>query len=259
MPQLTVVDQSSGELDRPELRRPGPVTVGVGQCVDQPGGGRRAITGSNRRHRDHEIGVRDARPRRPRGVRPGPLARLHRRRPRSLVVAVRHPPARWSRDGRSRPSCSRRRLLGHPIAMADETTLHTPPPAEHVEHLHLESDQAYVAGFSEDALTQLRRHVADASGGGNRFVWFVFGFVAALLAGAVASFVFLAVSDEDDDDRRRRPRRHVDPAGRSCADSPERPERRVAPRPRTVSGSGPAREGRPADAHPASDERLDAG
>lgn len=83
--------------------------------------------------------------------------------------------------------------------MADETTLHTPPPAEHVEHLHIESNQAYVAGFSDEALTQLRRHVEDASGGGNRFVWFVYGFVAALLAGVVASFVFLAVSDEDDD------------------------------------------------------------
>lgn len=63
---------------------------------------------------------------------------------------------------------------------------------------------------------------------------------------------------------RRRPAPPTATARRSSrsimpADSPERPERRVAPRPRTVSGSGPAREGRPADAHPASDERLDAG
>lgn len=85
--------------------------------------------------------------------------------------------------------------------MADQPTdlADTPPPASHVEHMHVEPNGAFVTGFSDEAIDHLRRNVEDASGGGNRFVWFVLGFGAALLAGVIASFVFLAVSDEDDD------------------------------------------------------------
>lgn len=58
---------------------------------------------------------------------------------------------------------------------------------------------ARVTEVSDEAAEALRRHVVDASGGGNRFVWFVGGFVAALAAGTVAAVLFLAISDRDDD------------------------------------------------------------
>ena len=58
---------------------------------------------------------------------------------------------------------------------------------------------ARMTAITPEAAEELRRHVADASGGGNRFVWFLLGFVAALLAGVIASVAFLAISDEDDD------------------------------------------------------------
>jgi len=58
---------------------------------------------------------------------------------------------------------------------------------------------ARVTSISPDAADEFRRHVESASGGGNRFTWFLIGFAAALLAGVVASIAFLAVSDEDDD------------------------------------------------------------
>ena len=58
---------------------------------------------------------------------------------------------------------------------------------------------ANVTTISPEAAEALRRHVAEASAGGNRFVWFLLGFAAALVAGAVASVAFLAISDRDDD------------------------------------------------------------
>lgn len=58
---------------------------------------------------------------------------------------------------------------------------------------------ARVTTISPEAADELRRQVEAGSGGGNRFVWFLIGFVAALAAGAVASVAFLAVSDADDD------------------------------------------------------------
>lgn len=53
--------------------------------------------------------------------------------------------------------------------------------------------------ISPEAAASLRRHVEEASGGGNRFAWFLMGFAAALVAGVVAAVAFLAVSDSDDD------------------------------------------------------------
>lgn len=61
------------------------------------------------------------------------------------------------------------------------------------------SAMVVVDGITPAAAEDLRRHVEEAAGGGNRFVWFLFGFVAALLAGVISAVVFLAVSDEDDD------------------------------------------------------------
>lgn len=58
---------------------------------------------------------------------------------------------------------------------------------------------ARIVTIAPEAAEELRRHVEEASGGGNRFVWFLIGFVAALFAGVVASVAFLAVSDDDDD------------------------------------------------------------
>ncbi len=51
-----------------------------------------------------------------------------------------------------------------------------------------------------DEIAEVRRRLDQpADGGGNRFVWFLIGFVAALISVAVAAFVFLAVSDQDED------------------------------------------------------------
>ncbi|MFN3255317.1 MAG: hypothetical protein ACE37B_06450 [Ilumatobacter sp.] len=58
---------------------------------------------------------------------------------------------------------------------------------------------ARITQISDEAADQLRRHVEETSQGGNRFGWFLIGFVAALVAGAISAVVFLAVSDEDDD------------------------------------------------------------
>ena len=82
---------------------------------------------------------------------------------------------------------------------------------EHDEITTLESNgsvQTIVAGgvvdarmtaISPQAADELRHHFEESAGGGNRLVWFLVGFVAALAAGAIASIAFLAVSDEDDD------------------------------------------------------------
>lgn len=75
-----------------------------------------------------------------------------------------------------------------------------PPPARMID-IDSVTSRVVVDELSPEAMEQLRLHVEEASGGGNRFVWFLIGFVAALVAGVVASIVFLAVSDEDDDGR----------------------------------------------------------
>ena len=150
---------------------------------------------------------------RPCGVR-APLARdgaSRRRRSRSWT--------RWTCEHRTscmpsdrrrfrgksgdRGRASRRlslRLGGYTTVMTDiddttthqsESSIQTVVPAGIVD--------ARVTSISPEAADEFRRHVESSSGGGNRFVWFLFGFAAALLAGVVASIVFLAVSDEDDD------------------------------------------------------------
>lgn len=58
---------------------------------------------------------------------------------------------------------------------------------------------ARITDITDEAAAILHRHAQDASGGGNRFLWFIGGFAAALLAGTVAAVSFLAISDRDDD------------------------------------------------------------
>lgn len=55
--------------------------------------------------------------------------------------------------------------------------------------------------FTDSEVAALRQRLNEKpnTDGGNRFVWFLIGFAAALLSIAVAAVVFLAVSDEDDD------------------------------------------------------------
>ncbi|HSP27569.1 MAG TPA: hypothetical protein VLN74_03390 [Ilumatobacteraceae bacterium] len=63
------------------------------------------------------------------------------------------------------------------------------------------SPQVIESQFTDSEVAELRRRLDDDSsdGGGNRFAWFLIGFVAALLSITVAAVVFLAVSDRDDD------------------------------------------------------------
>lgn len=81
----------------------------------------------------------------------------------------------------------------HPAA--DGTHDVAPPPAA----VPVATARVVVDELSPAAVGQLHRYVEDASGGGNRFVWFLIGVVTTLVAGAVAAVVFLAVSDDDDD------------------------------------------------------------
>lgn len=78
----------------------------------------------------------------------------------------------------------------------DTTTYVTPeasiPPAANVRT---------VPELTDSELTELRRRLDrdPDDGGGNRFGWFLIGFVAALVTILVAAMVFLVVSDRDDD------------------------------------------------------------
>ena len=58
-----------------------------------------------------------------------------------------------------------------------------------------------VPELTDTEVIELRRRLErdPDDGGGNRFGWFLIGFVAALVTILVAAMVFLVVSDRDDD------------------------------------------------------------
>ncbi len=81
--------------------------------------------------------------------------------------------------------------------MADETLEHDSP---HAAPAAAPVAVPAPAQFSDSEVAELRRRLHEPQDhGGNRFAWFLIGFVAALLSITVAAVVFLAVSDEDDD------------------------------------------------------------
>jgi hypothetical protein len=87
----------------------------------------------------------------------------------------------------------------HPHTSSDggvDSDTMTVPPATVVNNGTVD---ARITGITDEAAEALRHHVEAASGGGNRFLWFIGGFVAALVAGAVAAVLFLVISDQDDD------------------------------------------------------------
>lgn len=81
--------------------------------------------------------------------------------------------------------------------MADETVQHD--TAQHDTTLATPVAVPASPQFTESEVAALRARLEDGDGGGNRFGWFLIGFVAALLSITVAAIVFLAVSDRDDD------------------------------------------------------------
>lgn len=76
----------------------------------------------------------------------------------------------------------------------DPTTVHT--AADTAERGPV---PASVVDITPEAVAAIRHEFEETNTGGSRIGWFLFGFLAALVAGAVAAIVFLVVSDADDD------------------------------------------------------------
>lgn len=84
--------------------------------------------------------------------------------------------------------------------MADDPIREEPHPETSVPPPPVVEERR-IAPLTDAEIIELRRRLDDdpVEQGSNRFTWFIIGFVAALLAIAVAALVFLAISDSDDD------------------------------------------------------------